>query len=71
MNQAMTPAIAANLTALKQMLAVALQRTEEAEGYMNANEVNAAIGTVCDLDRLLADARSLHGAALALHRWGS
>jgi hypothetical protein len=65
------PVIAANLTALKRLLTQALDQVGEAESFIGENNVNAAIGSVSDLDRLLADARSLHGAAMALHRWRS
>lgn len=61
-------AIAANLGALTEMLRKALADAEEAMGYVAQGNRNAAIGTICDLDRLLADATALHGAALALHR---
>ena len=69
MNNATTEqAIAANLGALTEMLRKALTDTEEAMGFVAEGNRNAAIGTICELDRLLADATALHGAALALHR---
>jgi hypothetical protein len=71
MSEPTRPAIAANLTALKHLLTQALDQVGEAETFITENNVNAAIGSVSELDRLLADARSLHGAALALHRWRS
>lgn len=61
-------AIAANLGALTEMLRKALADAEEAMGYVAQRNRNAAIGTIVDLDRLLADAAALQGAALALHR---
>jgi len=61
-------AIKANLRALSDLLAQAASDAQEAVGYAEANERNTAIGTIIDLDRLLADATALHGAALALHR---
>ena len=67
-DQVTEKAIAANLGALTEMLRKALADAEEAMGYVAAGNRNAAIGTICELDRLLTDATALHGAALALHR---
>lgn len=67
-NEPTEKAIAANLGALTEMLRKALTDTEEAMGFVAEGNRNAAIGTICELDRLLADATALHGAALALHR---
>lgn len=61
-------AIAATLASLRELLQAALARAGEAQGYMGQGDRNAAIGTVMDLDRLLADAAALHRAALTLHR---
>ena len=61
-------AIAANLGALAEMLRKACADAEEAMGYIAEGNRNAAIGTIVDLGRLLADATALHGAAMALHR---
>ena len=61
-------AIKANLCALADLLGRAASDAREAFRFIEANERNTAIGTIVDLDRLLADAVALHGAALALHR---
>lgn len=56
------------LAALEETLGTAHAQTAEACGYINAGNRNAAIGTLIDLDRLLADATALRGTVLALHR---
>lgn len=61
-------AIAANIDALAALLRDMTTRMDEATGYVRDGQRNAAIGTIIDLDRMLADATALHGAALALHR---
>ena len=61
-------AIAANIDALAALLRDITSRMDEATGYVRDGQRNAAIGTIIDLDRMLADAVALHGAALALHR---
>ncbi|WP_096701517.1 hypothetical protein [Magnetospirillum sp. 15-1] len=61
-------AIAANIDALAALLRDMATRMDEATGYVRDGQRNAAIGTIIDLDRMLADAVALHGAALALHR---
>ncbi len=61
-------AIKANLGALAELLADAANGAREACGHADAGERNIAIGTIVDLDRLLADAIALHGATVALHR---
>lgn len=61
-------AIKANLSALAELLGRAANDAGEAVGYAEANERNKAIGTIVGLDRVLADAVALHGAAIALHR---
>ncbi len=61
-------AIAANIDALAALIGDMAVRMEEASGYVRDGQRNAAIGTIIDLDRMLADAAALHGAALALHR---
>ena len=61
-------AIAANLEALAALLKQASDDATEAVIAIQAHQRNLAIGTVLDLDRLLADATALHGAAVALHR---
>jgi hypothetical protein len=68
MNDAFTPAIAANIQALASLLQQAAERGEEAAAAIAAGERNQAIGTIVGLDELLAAAGALHGAALALHR---
>ena len=61
-------AIQANVEALAELLKQAAQDASEALKYLHANQRNTAIGTILDLDQLLADATALHGAAIALHR---
>ena len=61
-------AITANINALAALLRDMTTRMAEATGYVRDGQRNAAIGTIIDLDRMLADAAPLHGAALALHR---
>lgn len=61
-------AIKANLAALADLLGRAANDAGEALGHAEKNERNTAIGTIVDLDKLLADAVALHGAAMALHR---
>lgn len=61
-------AIAANIDALAALLRDMTTRMDEATGYVRDGQRNAAIGTIIDLDRMLADAAALHGAARALHR---
>lgn len=61
-------AITANIDALAALLRDMTARLDEATGYLREGSRNAAIGTIIDLDRMLADATALHGAAVALHR---
>lgn len=61
-------AIAANLAALQEILAVSAARAAEAHQAMLADEQNQAIGTVMGLDRDLEDALALYRAAIALHQ---
>jgi hypothetical protein len=63
-------AIAANLSALRVLLAEALERATEAESAIKAGEVNQAIGAALGLDALLQSASALYTAALTLHRGG-
>jgi len=63
-------AIAANLAAMSEMLAVAAARAAEAHQVMQAGEQNQAVGTVMGLDRELEDALALYRAAIALHKGG-
>lgn len=68
MNTAFTPAIAANISALAELLEQAEIRAREASHAIAHGRRNEAIGTICGLDELLSAAQALHGAALALHR---
>lgn len=68
MTEATEKAIAANLEAMRLMLRTALAAADAAAEFMAKGDRNAAIGTVIDLDRVLADATALHGASIALHR---
>jgi hypothetical protein len=63
-------AIAANLYALRVLLAEALDRATEAENAIKAGEVNQAIGAALGMDALLQSASALYTAALTLHRNG-
>jgi len=65
---ALGAAIKANLGALADLRERAASDARAAFRLVEANERNAAIGTIVGLDRLLADAVALRGAALALHR---
>lgn len=65
---ALDAAIKANLAALADLLGRAAIDAREAVGHAEKNERNTAIGTIVDLDQLLADAVALHGATIALHR---
>jgi hypothetical protein len=61
-------AITANLAALSELLAAAAERSAEAHGHSVRGDRYGAIGAVLNLDKILDDAKALHGAALALHR---
>ena len=61
-------AIAANIEALRQLLADAVITASEGFQAIQAGEQNQAIGTILDLDRNLEDALALYRAAIALHR---
>ncbi|HVP51119.1 MAG TPA: hypothetical protein VMT05_03360 [Terriglobales bacterium] len=63
-------AIAANLAALQETLAVSMSRAAEAHEAMKAGEQNQAIGTVIGLDTELENALALYRAAIALHQGG-
>jgi len=63
-----TVVISANLSALKTILANAEAIAREAHDYALRHERNSAIGTMLVLDTLLADARALYAASLAIHR---
>jgi hypothetical protein len=67
-NDRVDTAIAANIEAMGSLLREAAARADEAVTYLDTGQRNAAIGTVIDLGRDLADATALLGAALALHR---
>ena len=60
--------IKANLGALADLLSYAAKAAGDERDHAQAAERNTAIGAIVDLDRLLADAIALHGAAIALHR---
>ena len=68
MNTAFTPAIAANISALAELLEQAEIRAREASNAIRHGRRNEAIGGIQGLDELLAAAQSLQGAAIALHR---
>jgi len=68
MNTAFTGAIAANITALSEVLYEAGQRATEASNAIRLGKRNEAIGGIMGLDEILATAQALHGAAIALHR---
>jgi|SRR5271157_1867118 len=61
-------AIAANMAAMSEMLAVSAARAAEAHQVMQAGEQNQAVGTLMGLDRELEDALALYRAAIALHQ---
>ena len=61
-------AITANLAAMNDVLQVAATRAADGLKYAQEGEQNMAIGSIFDLDDLLAQATALFGAAIALHR---
>ena len=61
-------AITANLAALHAILKHAAERSAEAHGVILRGERNGAIGALLGLDAILEDAKTLYGAAMALHR---
>jgi len=61
-------AIAANIEAMRLLIATVHVRAIEAEKAMDQGEQNQAIGGLLDLDRALEDVLALHRAAVALHR---
>ena len=63
-------AIAANIEAMRLLIATVHVRAIEAEKAMDQGEQNQAIGGLLDLDRALEDVLALHRAAVALHRTG-
>lgn len=63
-----TVAITSNLAVLHAILANAAERSADAHALILRGEQNAAIGALLDLDDVLNDAKSLYGAALAMHR---
>ncbi len=70
MSKQFSPAIAANIEALTELLWTAAERSREANDAMKSGQRNQAIGGLCGLEDILAAAQSLHGAALTLHRQG-
>jgi hypothetical protein len=63
-------AIAANIEALRQLLADAVITASEGFQAIQQGEQNQAIGTILGLDSKLQDALALLRAAVALHRTG-
>ncbi len=61
-------AITANLAAMNDVLQVAAARAADGLKHAQEGEQNMAIGSIFDLDDLLAQATALFGAAIALHR---
>ncbi len=61
-------AITANLAAMNDVLQLAATRAAEGVKYAQEGEQNMAIGSIIDLEDLLAQATALYGAAMALHR---
>lgn len=61
-------AIGVQLACLSTLLGDAVERLTEAQGYLDSGELNAAIGTIIDLEERLADAGALHRGILVLHR---
>lgn len=68
MNDAFTPAIAANIRAMAELLTLAADRAAEAVEAAEAGRRNEAIGAISDLNDTIAAALALHGAAVTLHR---
>ena len=63
-------AIAANIEALRQLLADAVITASEGFQAIQQGEQNQAIGAILGLDSKLEDALALVRAAVALHRTG-
>ena len=63
-------AIAANISAMGDLLDTAQLRVSEARQAIAEGEQNQAIGSILDLDQQLGDALALYRACIALHRAG-
>jgi hypothetical protein len=63
---AKSTAIAANIEAMRSLIADALVRATEADQAMQAGEQNQAIGALIGIDEKLENALALYRAALAL-----
>ena len=63
-------AIAANISALGDLLKSAYETVADADTAIQLGEQNQAIGAMLDLNRQLEDALALYRAAIALHRAG-
>lgn len=61
-------AIAANINALAETLETIAANGREAAAAIANRDRNQAIGWIVGLDELLTTAKSLQGAAIALHR---
>lgn len=63
-------AIAANIEAMRQLLADAVITASKGFQAIQQGEQNQAIGSILDLDKTLEDALALYRATVALHRAG-
>ena len=70
MSDTRNTAIAANIEALASILSAAFGTATQAREYMTVGQRNAAMGTIIDVERQLADAGAVVRAAIALHRTG-
>jgi hypothetical protein len=61
-------AIAANISAMNDVLAQLAAAGAEAESAIKNNNQNGAVGALADFEGLINTAQSIHGTVLALHR---
>jgi hypothetical protein len=60
--------MAVTIAALSHLLGDAVEHLTEAQVYVEQGEMNAAVGTLLDLETRLTDAAALHRSILVLHR---
>lgn len=61
-------AIAANISAMNDLLAQLAAAGAEAEEAIRNDNQNGAVGALADFEGLIGTAQSIHGTVLALHR---
>jgi Mg2+ and Co2+ transporter CorA len=62
-------AIAANISAMRELLGAVADRLDDAKDAIDHDEQNQVIGALMDLDHTLNDIMALQRAAVALHRY--